>query len=43
MTLTFAHKLRFRSGLRLLLLIALITLIQPAPLLIVPGDRKSVV
>lgn len=35
-------KLQFRSGLRLLLLITLISLMQPAPLLIVPGPPQTV-
>lgn len=36
------NRLHFRSGLRLLLLVALISLIQPAPLLIVPGPPQTV-
>jgi hypothetical protein len=36
------NRLHFRSGLRLLLLIALITLLQPDPLLIVPGPPQTV-
>jgi len=36
------NRLRFRGGLRLLLLIALITLLQPDPLLIVPGPPQTV-
>ena len=42
MTLTFTQKLHFRSGIRLLLFITLIWLIQPAPLLIVPGPPQTV-
>ena len=35
-------RLQFRSGLRLLLLITIISLMQPAPLLIVPGPAQTV-
>jgi hypothetical protein len=40
-TLPFAE-LQFRSGIRLLLLITLISLMQPAPLLITPGPPQTV-
>ncbi|MCC6603351.1 MAG: cellulase family glycosylhydrolase [Anaerolineae bacterium] len=36
------NRLHFRGGLRLLLLIALITLLQPDPLLIMPGPPQTV-
>jgi hypothetical protein len=41
MTLTFP-RLQFRSGLRLLLLMLLISLMQPAPLVITPGPPQTV-